>query len=333
MKKKWTLLLIICLGMLCISYFGITQFLLREQSSRTTVHFKDSYGPYFVPVSISKFTDVGIPCLNAEIEDKVVSLKLDLGFQGELGVWGSFIDQIPSKTFLYTQAIGGFRGIKHENNVYKIPKITIGAMSFYQPELQEESDQFLNECVINEENAEPSPHEPGRIGWEFFRNFNLFLDLKNSRVAFCNSLDPLSQYGYEISKFIKAPLLIERGLIEVEAKTAEGPLRCMLDTGATWNVLNTELEAGKTIEQAALDPENILQNASFHIGESDFGALAFHRFPLKFPIHVDAILGMEFFQDHIVFIDFSENCIYFQKASELPKVAVDAEHPSEVKEG
>ena len=329
MRKWWALVTVCVVGVAFASYFGFT----RYKPSQTADHFKHDYGPYFVPVTISKFTDMGIPCVNVEIEGKLFSMEIDLGSESELNLESSFIDQISSKTFVSSRAIGGFKGIKYENTVYEIPKIQIGALSVLHPELEKVSEQFGKDAKIVKEGFEPSVHEPGRIGWELFRYFNLFLDLKNSRVAFCDSLDPLNRSGYEISKFIRAPLLIERGFVEIEAKTAEGPLRCMLDTGASWNILDTELEAGKTIEQAAWDPENTLQYSSFHIGDSDFGALAFHRLPLKFPIHVDAILGMEFFQDHVVFIDFSENCIYFQKATELPDVAVDGEHPDEIAEG
>jgi nitrate reductase alpha subunit len=83
--------------------------------------------------------------------------------------------------------------------------------------------------------------------------------------------------------------------------------------GSTWNILNAEIEAGKSIEQAVSEPSNILTCPSFAIGDEDFGTIAFHRIPIKLPIRIEAILGMEFFENHTVFLDFVEKFAYFKR--------------------
>ena len=312
MRKKWGLLLVCFLGISIASYFGFSLF-IREKPSRIREHTKHSYGAYFVPVSISKFTQTGLPCLPVQIDDRIISMELDLGFQGDLSIEDTFIEQIPSKTLIRTKRMYGFRGKEYQTNLYRIPKIGIGAMSFIQPILQKNSEESRSDAVIVQNGAKRSTHEQGRVGWELFYNVNLLLDLKHSKIAFCDSLDTLKNHGYGIGDFVKIPLLLDRGLVEFDAKLTGGSIRCMLDTGATWNILNTEIEEGKSIEQVAWEPENILEYSSFKIDHMDFGAIAFHLFPIKIPIHIEAILGMEFFEKHLVFLDFAEKYVYFAK--------------------
>ena len=151
--------------------------------------------------------------------------------------------------------------------------------------------------------------EAGRIGWTLFQDVNLFMDLKNSRIAFCDSLDTLKKQGYPVDTFTKVPLLLDHGLIEFEALITEGKLRCVLDTGATWNILNTKSQ--QPIEQIIWSARTVSEPTILQIGEKDFGKTSFHLLPLNLPIPVEAILGMEFLSTHLVFIDFAHNHIYF----------------------
>lgn len=315
MGKKWSFFLV---WFLWISIASCFAFSLSSQEApySTTQHTKYSYGSYFIPVPVSKFTQRNLPCLLVQVEDKIFSMELDLGLRGDLSIESSYIDQIPSKKFINTTCMYGIRGKGYQTNLYSIPRIRIGDLSLIQPILQEQSEEFSRDSVIVRDGEVSSPHdpdEPGRVGWELFHNVNLLLDLKNSKIAFCDSIDTLEDQGYAIENFVKVPLLIERGLVEIEAQLAGETVRCMLDTGTTWNIRHTEIEAGKTIDQVALKPETILEYPSLKIGNKDFGSIEFLCFPIRLPIHIEAILGMEFFEGHIVFLDFAEKCIFFQK--------------------
>jgi len=282
---------------------------------------------FFVPVPITKLSSIQSPCVDVCIDDKIYSMELDLGFRGDLTFVNSIVEEIATKTFILTKPMYGIRGKEYITHLYQIPKIRIGAMAFIQPTLQQDNEEFIADSVFVRDGGKPSPREPGRLGWELFYNVNLLVDVKNSRIAFCDSLETLKNQGYLTDNFTKVPLLIERGLIEFEANTPEGPRHCTLDTGTTWNVLNTEIEKGKSIEQVAWEPSNMLKYSSFTIGKKDFGAISFHRIPIKLPIRIEVTLGMEFFEDHLVFIDFSEKQIYFAKddwmTTKLNKVEQD----------
>jgi hypothetical protein len=271
---------------------------------------------FFVPIPLT-FSPCGSPYLDVEIDNQTFSMKFDLGLRGDLIIENTFIDQILSKQFIRSKPMYGFRGKEYQTNLYRIPKITIGAISFTQPILQENCEEARKDSVIVQTGEDLSSPGAGKIGWELFCNIKVLVDMKNSQVAFCDNLNTLKKYGYSIDDFVKIPLLTERGLVEFEAKTINGSLRCVLDTGTTWNILNAEIEEGKSIEQVIFEPSNILEYPSFAIDEKEFGPVAFHQIPIKIPIQIEAILGMEFFADHLIFLDFVEKAVYFKKSKKL----------------
>lgn len=313
MKGKRTFLFLCFLGILSLPYFWFSKTSQKGVSSEKTQQVKCKNAHYFLPISISKYTRSDLPCISVQINGEVASAMLDLGFRGQFSFSSQFLEHIEHKKYLRSKKMYGMRGGEYEEKLYEVPKIDIGAMSFSNPVLHEHPESFHKESTVLKEGYELSAPEPGKVGWELFGNTNLFLDLGNSEIAFCDSLDTLKKQGYPIEKFIKTPLLLERGLVEFEAETPEGILLCMLDTGATWNILNAEIEEGKSIDQAVWESDNILDYTFFKIDGNDFGPIAFHRMPIKIPIRIEAILGMEFFQDNLVFLDFAGKCAYFCK--------------------
>ncbi|OGN55792.1 MAG: hypothetical protein A3D96_04370 [Chlamydiae bacterium RIFCSPHIGHO2_12_FULL_44_59] len=312
MKKKWALLFFCVLVISSLSYIWISR-TLRSSQSEKIQHVKCKHGPYFFSIFIHQFTAADLPCLSMQMNGHTVSVMLDLGFRGQLSFPPRFLQQVENKKYLRSKKMYGLRGGEYEEKLYEVPTISVGPIVFSHPVIHEHSEEFHRESSLVQKDHKSSPSEQGRIGWELFVNTNLFLDLNNSKVAFCDSISTLQKEGYFFEAFAKTPLFLERGLVEFEVETPEGVLRCMLDTGATWNVLNTDLEEGKSIEQVIWEPDNVLKYSSFKIDKKNFGPVAFHRIPIKIPVHIEAILGMEFFHHHLVFLDFAENVAYFSK--------------------
>ena len=283
----------------------------RSEVQKHDLIEKKNETSYFIPIPLTKFSSTQAPCFDVAIDDQTFSMLLDLGFQGDLAIENNLIDQIPSKTFLYTKTMHGIQGKEYATDLYRVPKIKMGAMAFIDPILQKNNEEFSKDSVFVQNGQKPSEQEPGSLGWELFYNTNLLIDIKNSKIAFCDSLDTLKNQNYETEYFAKTELFIERGLIEFEAQTANGPLKCTLDTGSTLNMINSNNDL--SFDQMVWNSDNIREVSSFKINNKDFGTITFHQVPIKIPIKVDAILGMEFFHDHLVFINFSEKQIYFAK--------------------
>jgi hypothetical protein len=281
----------------------ITQF---EESPR-------NQKPYFVAAPITKWSTIQAPCLDIRIENKTFSVELDLGFRGDLTFTKQWVETLSSKTFLREKPMYGIRGKEYATKLYQIPALEIGKMTFFKPILQEEKEEFAKDSTFVQNRQEQSPKEPGRLGWELFYNVNLLVDAENSLIAFCDGLETLAKQGYEIQEFTRSPLLLERGLVEFDAETSEGTLRCVLDTGATWNMLNCEIGENKSIDDLMWHVDSIVEYSSLKINGKDFGPISLHKLPIKIPIRIEAILGMDFFKNHILFLDFRNNYVYFSK--------------------
>lgn len=258
---------------------------------------------FFVPVLITKLSSFQTPCVHVRLEEKTLLLKLDLGFQGDMTIEKEVSDLLAVKEFVGERSTYGIRGKEYKKKAYQIPKATISAMTFSPLIVEEENAEFLQDAEFLENGEESTPKEEhGRLGWSLFYNANLLVDVQNSKIAFADSLETLKKEGYAVESWIKAPLFLENGLLECKVETPRGTLQCVLDTGATWNVLNAESELLDIVECPFLKIENV-----------DFGPTCFRAFSIRMPLQIDAILGMEFFKDHLVFLDFAKKLVYFSK--------------------
>lgn len=266
---------------------------------------------YFDTIPIAKWTNAKSPCISIQVGNKILSAEVDLGFRGDCSMSSHILDQIEERTLLGSQIMYGFQGKEYNKNIFQVPNIRIGQFSIECPLIQEEAKDFYAQAVFVKDGGNPSAAEPARLGWKIFQNKNLLLVLKNEKIVFCDSLFTLKEQGYEIEKFVKTPLLIDRGLIEIEAETESGTLRCMLDTGSTFNGLNSNNEGNITMQELFWNTEYFLTKPTFKINQQEFGPITFRQIPIRLPIHIDAILGMDFFLENIVFLDFANNLIYF----------------------
>lgn len=267
---------------------------------------------YICEVPFAKLSFTQCPCIDIEIESKRFTLELDLGFRGDISLGQEQMDTVLNKQYLFDVINQGLRGKKYSKRVFQIPKLKIGNISFFKPNLEEEKSEFVKDSTFIE-NGEELIEEDGRLGWELFQGVNVFIDVKNNRIVFCDSLFILLQQGYLKENYVKTPMILENGLVQIKVDTDKGDLYCMLDTGSTWNVLNQELKVNKSLDEAVWDSKNIEKLSRLKIGEANFGSFDFQCIPLNLPFRVDAILGMEFFKEAMVFLDFQSKCAYFSK--------------------
>jgi hypothetical protein len=309
MKTK--LLAVFVLSVLILSCFWIFKVLKQEplstpQSAETPTSFA------LIPVI--GFSSSNVPCIDAQIEKEKFVVELDSGYDGDISLQNSLVQKLTEKTFAGTTWVRGFRGNRYQKNAYNIPRITIGGMSFSDRVLEEENEDLQKESMIIKRKDGSDFHIVGKVGWKLLNRDVLFLDLRHSTIALCDSIETFQKKGHPLERFVKTPLLIERNLIEFKATTPNGPLRCFLDTGSTINLLNVENPNEQPLEKITIDEKNLVNFPAFQIDGKDFGMISFHTVPLRFPIHVEAILGMEFLSNHQVLIDFKNLQIYFSES-------------------
>ena len=257
---------------------------------------------YFIPLQIHGYSPSNIPFTEVDIENRTIPAIIDLGFQGMFSLPSALLKKVNKKKLVERGGNYGWKGNIYENDINEIESIKIGKMSFSSVKIKEQNQKFMeNSALIGTPLKE---YCYGTIGWELFTEYNLLVDCRQYILALCDSVKTLKQQHYPVEAFTETSLILSDFLI-IEAVTEEGPLWCLLDTGSTWNLLNTNLE---NEDLFVYNHEDIQEFSSFKIEGNEFGPMTFRR--IKSPVKFDAILGMEFFDSHIVFIDFENKKVH-----------------------
>ena len=299
---------------------------------------------YFIPLKITGFSRANIPELEIKIENTIVAAKVDFGWQGGVLLPSSMMKTIKQKSFVTKETSYGLRGKSYERDIYEVPEVLLGKFHVFPMRIAEENLEFSRDAVFKEGKKEINEDHLGTIGWCVFKPFNVLLDCEHSAIVVCDSLDTLKKQGYPMDSFIEVPLLLDRGSLDFEVMTEEGPLRCTLDTGATWNFLNKDLQyqqqdhrfidLNQLLEESPIkfnpanedllifNSEDEWETKTFQINGNEFGPVNFVK--IKSPLGIDAIVGMEFIENHLIFIDFKRERICFSNLPEERSLFVRA---------
>jgi len=284
---------------------------LYSAYTRKEKRLKNERKAYYFSMSVPRFSKGDVPYIPVQIGNQMVLAQLDLGFEGAFAFSRSILEKVQDKKFLYLKPYCKIHGTEVQTEVYEISKAKIGSANFTRLKACEASEDFFDTRLVRSAIQDQENRDEGVVGWHPFSLSNIFLDLGNSLVGFAGSLEALQQNGYGERQFIKTPLLTDRGLIEIEVEGSDGPLRCVVDTGCSYSMKNTESENGNPVEKLTL--ENFSKNTFLMIGGEKFGEVLFLHFPMRLPIKIDAILGMEFLKKHVLLLDFSEGYAYLSK--------------------
>lgn len=339
-KKRWWIFAVVSLSCVALGYVLLHTPSHREFSKLPAFATKKAR---FVPLKIHSFSSANIPQLEMEIENNKILADLDLGWDGGIVLPIGMIEKLKNKSLLGRHSFFSFKGKTYQSDIYKLPSIYIGKVKISPVRAEEEQIEFFEDTILKKCNDEPLKLNVGRIGWQLFENCNLLLDCDHSIAILCDSLETLKQQGYPVDSFIETPLLCDRHSVDFEVLTDAGLIRCMLDTGSTWNLLNKNLESlnpdhrlinldhlsGRPAEfnpcnedLLSIKEEETWDAQTFQISGKEFGPVNFVK--MKSPVGLDAVIGMEFIDNHLVFIDFRNRKIYFSNYPEERSLFVRA---------
>lgn len=257
--------------------------------------------PYFNAVPIEAFSKQLIPCISITIEDKKFLCAFDSGSIGQLFLVPELIQEIQDKTFCSYSTLIGIRGNEYTLPMYSVPKAKVGNTELQFLSLREESKKFLADALLDS-NSNVYDIKCGRIGWELYKSHNLLIDIPHARIGMCDSIETLGMQGYPIENYIQTPLIPNLPLLCIQISIKNRILTCVLDTGATLNILKLE----------GFDEQTVTLKSA-KIGNVELEPLSFCAFPIRLSPEIDAILGMDFFLKHTVFIDFKRQTVYISK--------------------
>lgn len=303
----------VCVGVISTPIF---LFLARQQKIAPNQPQKPLPQSFFVSVPLTE-RDHGISWLIPVAFDEITYLLvLDTGFAGHIAVSSSILESLPDKTFLRRNKTYGIRGTSYDTPVYESNAVSIDPFCFSKVPVQDVSREFQRDAMF----GTADQLADGSVGWKLFDRLNLLLDFKHAKIAFCDSIQTLNAKGFPMDAFVKTPLFFVNDLPQVEVQLPDGPLPCLLDTGSTWNLLNDPTLQGD-LKDLAKDREGWVTIDDAVIGDKSLGPITFKKLPIPEASGIKAILGMEFFEQHLVFLDFSEKMAYFAKYSEEDELA------------
>ncbi len=274
-------------------------------------------GAYFYSIPVTPL-EARIPSIDLEIEGICFQGKLDLGFNGLLILPEEVLERIPNKLPAGAQISSGIRGKQYRNLMYKIPKLKIGELTFFDFSADLLNSEFEHDLIFGESSETEQAPFLARVGWKPFSKTNVLLDFSKSIIAFCDSLETLQIEGYPTDQFVKTDLILNHGFIEFNAITNSGCHRFVLDTGSTLNLMHKEPDH---LSSLLTDPESEppsffsidftqhCESDLFEIEGNNLGPFTFREAAL--PKKIEAIAGMEFLESQVVFIDFLNEKIYF----------------------
>ena len=291
MRKKFLL----CVGIILLIIGGL--FFVEDRKNAFQIEVAVRYSPSRLPL------------IDIEIDEKLHLVHFDLG--SSLGL------ELKQKQLSEIQAIpdgvqkwGGIDGVRHESRAFKIPKANLAGLVFKNLRVIELTAENENTGLIN---GTPSNMSIcGGLGRKALLKYNLFLDFAHDRFIICRKKQPLINQGILFQEYTKVSFHLDKEGILFRVETDFGPKTFVLDTGATFNVINAELVKQLEWPRNNANTIGIGKSEKLVMGGRDFGKVDLISYDFCGFDKIDGILGMEFLKEHQVFIDFTEKMLYFK---------------------
>lgn len=266
-------------------------------------HFFPFKNPYVkIPV---KFTFSQIPYVETKIKKQNYFLKIDSGSDFELSIKKDLIKKIArsreEKTTRYN-----IKGNEYEISKYLIPKIEIGKLQIQNATAHDGYIDGDGHIWGKKEQADIAIS--GTIGRPLLGiTGHLLLDFKNSVFFLVRSNDSLKyirKEGYSIENMIEVPFEGEKNRIVFSVDTDVGEKKFLLDTGASVSIIRPSFVTDEEREEMRHNMM-FMTTSKLLMANHDFGALDLHFYDFsdKFT-DIDGILGMDFCQKHVIYLDF-----------------------------
>jgi hypothetical protein len=296
--KKWICLLLVLSGIGLILYDQL------GKPDSYDVRFPIVFGPYF-----------GEPRTDVKIEGKIYSFEIDLGSSTYLACRNDVLEEIqkePSGGF----SLIDFVGNEHKVKSYVVPQVKIQNLKISDVEINELAPVLT--LYSDRDPFEVNNESPGKIGRYVFESTNLFMDFHNSVMFVCSCLNDRIKDGYRIKNLIAVPFEVypEEGIF-FTVDTDLGTKKFMLDTGSTKNYIKPCVVGDRTCEEWKPGLQ-IYHSSKFSMGSKDFGGTDFILLKIA-PIYknCDGVIGMEFLNDHIVYLDFKKKIAHIGKSTDI----------------
>jgi hypothetical protein len=214
-----------------------------------------------------------------------------------------------------TEKWKNFRGNEFVRQNYRISEAKIGSIKLKNIKVTEELSEEKDDCTIwiHPNSKKATQKTVGSLGRTLFKSMNLLFDAKNSKLIATNDFNKLKSNGYDLKKYLKIPFTNNPKGIVLEVDTGIGNLHLILDTGFTLTMIREQIYP--TFTEKVFDYRGFPTYASnkFSIQGKDFGSKDLYFIKIANDLQeFDGFLGMDFIKNHVLYIDFSNEVLYFE---------------------
>jgi hypothetical protein len=227
-------------------------------------------------------------------------LALDLGANNCLTLQKEVVEALQDKESCGTSFWSDFQGNDYLSQSYLIPRMHISGVAVERL-IANTANPYFEErgSLIGGKRMRVETIRQGSIGREGMMGVNWFFDLRRAAAYMVSDVSLLKESGYSVDRFVRVPFCMEQVGIVFDAVTDVGPKRFLLDSGASYSLLRSSTEES--------DPLTL----HVRLGTKEIGDLEFVPFsPPSFASSIDGILGANFLEACVLFLDFHKQEAY-----------------------
>ncbi len=254
------------------------------------------------------------PVIKAKINENDYVLHIDSGSCKNLSLRKNIINKINEKYWTKNIETYDFRGNRYDQPIYSVPDVKIGPLKFLNNQVAEESLEFEeNTNLWPDIKASKTRYYHGRVGWTFFKNYCALFDFSNFTIVISDNVRELEQNSVlNLKDYVSIPYTVENNILVISIETDLGKQKVCLDSGASFCFFKDKIVDPSNRKQ--LSPKkSCFHSSKLVIGGCDFGDWGFAITDMCDQLNLDGCLGADFFLEHAVCFDFSNEMIYLKK--------------------
>lgn len=263
------------------------------------------------------------PTVNVLIEGNKYDFLVDLGSTSyAFHLEDRILQKLSNKEALGDGKLCDIKGNVYTAPEFCIPEIKIGGQSIFNSIATKRNHQFLyNVQIGSEQNSQKLIEDKiiridGKVGLPLFKQYNCLFDFPNSAIILQKNIKN-PEKNYTPSKFVHIPFSIENYGITLSIETDAGVHKMVLDTGATYSVINKKLIPPNQTKEIEQGLQKYFPTNQLIINGCNFGSWELALFDISDKFDLDGCLGADFFLEYAVYLDFQNKMAYIQKPEKI----------------
>lgn len=268
--------------------------------------------PYIIPITLSSSS---IPQALVDIQGNKYQLDVDLGSKHPLFLKQGVLASI-EKTSCGTVQSRNFKGDVWEFPAYQMAEMKMGDLAFHDVVAVGKTDEYSCSEIVSgplNEREEEAAEKVGSIGRPLLEKSNLLFDIPHQVLISSSQKKQLKKLGYSLEDYAHVSFQKGRVCPIIKVATDLGELNLAVDTGSTFSYIRSSGVEKQKVEEAPQDGLARVITEHLQIGNRDFGSQDLYLLDIASELtEIDGILGMDFIQDHLIYIDQQEQTIYIK---------------------